>query len=225
MSEGFWEEDHNDDMPPAVTDDVVDLAFRVRGRTLPADHAWPLADALTAALSWFADEPAAGLHLIHAAASGNGWMSPEDDDDGVIYLSRRTRLTLRLPQERVTAARALEGSTLDVVGHSLEIGVGQAHLLSPLTTLYARHVIATDDDDESSFLATVAHELAGSGIACRRMVCGRTRHFRGPRGSRLTRSLMLADLDFAESQRLQRVGLGPGRHHGFGLFIPHKAVK
>jgi len=152
-------------------------------------------------------------------------MSPEDDDDGVIYLSRRTRLTLRLPQERVTAARALEGSTLDVVGHSLEIGVGQAHLLSPLTTLYARHVIATDDDDESSFLATVAHELAGNGIACRRMVCGRTRHFRGPRGSRLTRSLMLADLDFAESQRLQRVGLGPGRHHGFGLFIPHKAVK
>ena len=226
MSEEFWEEDHNDDMPPAVTDDVVDLAFRIRGRTLPADHAWPLADALIAALSWFADEPATGLHLIHAAASGNGWVSPEDDDEGVIYLSRRTCLTLRLPQERVAAAaRTLEGATLDVVGHPLEIGASQVHLLSPLTTLYARHVVAPGDDDEGNFLAAVVHELEDNGITCRRMVCGRTRHFHSPQGPLLTRSLMLADLDFAESQRLQRIGLGPGPHHGFGLFIPHKAVK
>jgi hypothetical protein len=41
----------------------------------------------------------------------------------------------------------------------------------------------------------------------------------------LTRSLMLADLDFEQSQLLQRRGIGPGRHHGFGLFVPHKAVK
>ncbi len=57
------------------------------------------------------------------------------------------------------------------------------------------------------------------------MVCGRTRHFRGPEGRVLTRSLMLDGLGFAESQLLQRRGLGPGRHHGFGLFVPHKAVK
>ena len=225
MSEGFWEEDRKDDAPPAVTDDVVDLLFPVRGRTLPADHAWPLAEALTVALPWFPDEPAAGLHLVHAAASGNGWMSPEDDDDGVIYLSRRTRLTLRLPQQRVEAAQVLDGVTLDVAGHPLDVGTGQVHLLSPLTTLYARHVVAPDDDDESSFLATVADDLEQRGIACRRMICGRTRHFLGPQGKVLTRSLMLADLDFDESQQLQREGLGPGRHHGFGLFIPHKAVK
>ena len=225
MSEGFWEEDRDDEAAPAVIDDVVDMAFPVRGRTLPADHAWPLADALDAVLPWFAGEPAAGLHLVHAAATGNGWMSPEDDDDGVIYLSRRTRLTLRLPQQQVEAAQVLDGMTLDVAGHLLEVGAGKVHLLSPLTTLYARHVVAPDDDDEGRFLVAVAGDLEGRGIVCRRMICGRTRHFRSPQGTVLTRSLMLADLDFDQSQQLQREGLGPGRHHGFGLFIPHKAVK
>ncbi len=226
MSHGFWDTPDADDRPPAVADDVVDLVFALRGKTLPADHAWPLADALAERLPWFPGEPQAGLHLVHAAASGNGWQSPEDDDDGVIYLSRRTRLALRLPQTRVADARALEGRGLDVAGHPLEIGAGQVHLLSPLTTLYARYVVAaTEPDDEGAFLARVTRELAGVGITCRRMLCGRTRHFRGPQQRVLTRSLMLDGLAFDESQRLQRRGLGPGRHHGFGLFIPHKAVK
>jgi CRISPR-associated protein Cas6 len=224
MSGGYWEEERDQALPPAVADDVVDLVFPVRGQTLPADHAWALAAAVAARLPWFADEPGAGLHLVHAAASGNGWQSPEDDDDGVIYLSRRTRLTLRLPQARVAAARQLEGATLEIAGHALTLGPGEVHLLSPLTTLYARYVIAPEDD-EGAFLARVKQELAAAGIACRRMVCGRTRHFRGPQGPVLTRSLMLDGLGHAESQQLQRCGLGPGRRHGFGLFIPHKAVK
>jgi CRISPR-associated protein Cas6 len=221
---GFWQEEQDDDLPPAVADDVVDLVFAVRGRTLPSDHAWPLAAALESRLPWFADEPGAGLHLVHAAASGNGWMSPEDDDEGVIYLSRRTRLALRLPQARIDDARSLEGETLDVAGHPIDVGAGQVHLLSPLTTLYARHIVATHED-ENAFLDGVSRELGEIGIACRRMVCGRSRHFRGPQGRVLTRSLMLDGLAFDESQLLQRRGLGPGRHHGFGLFIPHKSVK
>lgn len=221
---GFWQEEQDDDLPPAVADDVVDLVFAVRGRTLPSDHAWALAGAVARALPWFADEADAGLHLVHAAASGNGWWSPEDDDEGVIYLSRRTRLALRLPQARIPEARALEGMTLDVAGHPLEVAAGQVHLLSPLTTLYARHVVA-EQTEENAFLDDVTRELGEFGVACRRMVCGRSRHFRGPDGRVLTRSLMLDGLAFDESQLLQRRGLGPGRHHGFGLFIPHKAVK
>lgn len=225
MTTGFWNDETDDDRPPAVADDVVDLVFPVRGRTLPADHAWALAGAIGAVLPWFADAPGCGLHLVHAAASGNGWQSPEDSDDGVIYLSRRTRLALRLPRERVDDARALEGRTLDVAGHPLAVEAGSAHLLSALTTLYARHVVAADDGDEEGFLAAVTRELGDAGVTCRRMVCGRTRHFSGPAGRVLTRSLMLDHLSFADSQLLQRRGLGPGRHHGFGLFVPHKAVK
>ena len=70
---GFWQEERGDDLPPAVADDVVDLVFAVRGRTLPSDHAWALAGAVAQALPWFANEADAGLHLVHAAASGNGW--------------------------------------------------------------------------------------------------------------------------------------------------------
>ncbi|MDX1593836.1 MAG: type I-MYXAN CRISPR-associated protein Cas6/Cmx6 [Gammaproteobacteria bacterium] len=223
VSPGYWQEER-DDAPPAVADDVIDLVFTVRGRTLPADHAWALSEAIEALLPWFPDEPRAGLHLVHAAASGNGWQSPEDDDEGVLYLARRTRLVLRIPRERIDDARVLEGVTLDVAGHSLEVGTAREHLLSPLTTLYARHVIAPEGDEEA-FLEDAARELAGLGIECKRMICGRTRHFRGPRGRVFTRSLMLDGLDFDASQQLQRSGLGPGRHHGFGLFVPHKAVK
>ena len=79
-------------------------------------------------------------------------MSPEDDDEGVIYLSRRTRLALRLPQARIDDARSLEGETLDVAGHPIDVGAGQVHLLSPLTTLYARHIVATHPD-----LSAVVH--------------------------------------------------------------------
>jgi hypothetical protein len=36
--------------------------------------------------------------------------------------------------------------------------------------------------------------------------------------------LMIADLEIEESVRLQQSGLGPYRHLGCGVFIPHKDI-
>ncbi|HEY5720541.1 MAG TPA: type I-MYXAN CRISPR-associated protein Cas6/Cmx6 [Gammaproteobacteria bacterium] len=223
MSSGFWEEER-DEAPPAVLDDVVDVAFALAASSLAADHAWALAQALREPLPWFDGEPLAGLHLVHTAASGNGWTSPEDVPGGVLYLSRRTRLVLRLPQARVAAARQLSGHALRVAGSELQVGAAKVQLLSPLTTLYCRHLVTTDTADEAAFLGSVSEGLAALGIRCRRMVSGRPGRFRFPDGAIATRSLLLADLDFADSQLLQRHGLGRGRHTGFGLFVPHKTV-
>ena len=41
----------------------------------------------------------------------------------------------------------------------------------------------------------------------------------------MTRSLMLAELQPEESIRLQEDGLGPLRHMGCGIFIPHKGIE
>jgi len=58
-------------------DEVVDAVFAIECRSLPVDHAWALSAAIQAALPWFADEPQAGLHTVHGAASGAGWMRPD----------------------------------------------------------------------------------------------------------------------------------------------------
>ncbi len=96
-------------------DEVVDAVFAIECRSLPVDHAWALSQAIQAALPWFADEPQAGLHTVHGAASGAGWKRPEGED-ALLQLSHRTRLVLRLPESRLADAAALTGQTLDVAG-------------------------------------------------------------------------------------------------------------
>ena len=40
-----------------------------------------------------------------------------------------------------------------------------------------------------------------------------------------TRSLMIADLDKPTSIQLQEQGVGPLRHFGCGIFLPHKGIR
>jgi CRISPR-associated protein Cas6 len=219
----YWEE-RSDDKPFAIPDDVVDLAFNISCRCLPLDHAYALSHALLDALPWLADEEDAGIHLIHGAASGNGWYAPDEGDSTLLYLSRRTRLTLRLPMGRVDDAGALTGRTLDIDGHALQVGRSSVRPLSSITTLFARHVVAREGDGEEQFIADMAGQLRGMGIPFRKMLCGKSHVLRMPQQQVLTRSLMIADLDVTGAVRLQQKGLGPGRKIGCGLFVPHKSI-
>ena len=87
----FWTEDTDTKKRYEAPDDVMDVSFKLDCKTLPIDHAQSLSDAIHTALPWFADEEFAGLHLIHVAESGNGWMRPEDPENEVLCLSKRTR--------------------------------------------------------------------------------------------------------------------------------------
>ncbi len=201
----FWQEEKKP-REYAVPDDVLDLSFRIRARTLPVDHAHALSAALLEALPWLADEPRAGIHLIHVAESGNGWFRPEDPDTELLHVSRRTRMSLRLPRERVADARALTGQRLDVAG------------------VFARYVVAEPDEEETAFLERAAAGLRELGVGVRKLMAGRPHRFRLPEGFLHTRSLMVADLSPEESVRLQQEGLGDGRKLGCGLFLPHKGI-
>jgi hypothetical protein len=92
----LWQDSPNE-QHPAVSDDMVDLAFRLSGGTLAVDHAHALSSAVLAELPWLASESGSGVHQVHVASSGHGWVRPDRDDCDVLNLSRRTRLTLRLP--------------------------------------------------------------------------------------------------------------------------------
>jgi CRISPR-associated protein Cas6 len=217
----YWQET-TEQRRYVVPDDVVDIAFAISCRALPVDHAWALSEAVAAVLPWIAEDPRAGVHTIHVADSGNGWMRPQAPHD-LLYLSRRTRLVLRVPRERIDDAHALSDKTLDVAGHRLQVDTGMVRLLSEITTIFARYIV-TEDDDESAFLGAMHAQLQRMGIQPKKMLCGIERVVHAP-GQRIrTRSLMLADLSVEESVRLQQEGLGPLRHRGCGLFIPHKGI-
>ena len=70
----FWVEEENPDIF-TVPDDIIDVAFDIECKTLPVDHVQSLFDAVSAVLPWLADEARAGLHAIHGAETGNGWIT------------------------------------------------------------------------------------------------------------------------------------------------------
>ncbi|MEZ5540803.1 MAG: type I-MYXAN CRISPR-associated protein Cas6/Cmx6 [Pseudomonadota bacterium] len=222
----YWNDEQEKKPEFVIPDDVVDLAFRMIGcPTLPLDHAHALSSALLEALPWLEDEAHAGVHLIHGAASGNGWYRPEDSTHEVLHLSRRTRMRLRVPKHRLDEARGLSGRKLDIDGHPLELGDSEVFLLSSLSTLFARYVITGADTDEQAFLETAARELRELDIDCRKLLGGISHALQFPEGPLHTRSLLVADLTPEQSVRLQQVGLGAGRHIGCGLFLPHKGIQ
>ena len=218
----FWQEEV-DEQQFVVPDEVVDLLFKIKCNTLPVDHAWALSEAIQAVLPWFADEPLAGLHLIHGADSGNGWERPQGGED-LLYLSRRTRLALRLPKHRVEDAQTLSGKTLQVHDNSLEVGDGYTRNLAVTTTLYCRHLVTDTEIPEDEFLSLAVDALKRLNIRFKKVLCGKSRSFTTPDGELPTQSLMVAGIPLDDAITLQQQGLGPHRNRGFGLFVPHKTV-
>jgi CRISPR-associated protein Cas6 len=204
-------------------DEVVDAVFAIECRSLPVDHAYALSQAIQAALPWFAEEPHAGLHTVHGAASGAGWVRPEGED-ALLQLSHRTRLVLRIPAHRLQDAATLTGRTLDVAGHPMRVGRVAPRSLVRIASLFSRSVIFEDAVDETGFLAAAAGALRALAVEASTMLCGRDVTLATPQRSYRTRSLMVTVATPAQSLALQRHGLGEARKLGCGLFIPHKDV-
>ena len=218
----YWQETKETDRY-IIPDDIVDVVYNIQCRCLPVDHAYALSQAVGQALPWFMEEEQAGLHTIHVAESGNSWMRP-DQADALLHLSRRTRLTLRLPKHRVDEAGKLTGQTLDVSGNSLQVERSTVKPLSTITTVFARYIVSRDGEDENAFLQETMSRLNEMGIQPKKMLCGMERIITTPERAIHTRSLMLADLAVEEAVTLQQQGLGADRKLGCGLFIPHKGI-
>jgi len=158
------------------------------------------------------------------AYGGHGLSRPGNPDD-LLQISRRTRLILRLPVERLGDARALTGRALDVAGHRLTVGEASERPLSNLTTIFARYIVAGEAESEEGFLKAMHTALHVMGITPKKMLCGIEHRLRTPDGPLRTRSLMVAELSPDESRRLQEQGLGSFRHLGCGLLLPHKGIQ
>ena len=213
----YWQEETKE-QTVVIDDSVIDLSFRIQCKALPVDHGWALSQVVQQHIPWFAKEPHAALHQILVAESGNGWFSPEQGD-ALLYPSRRTRLILRLPRHRVEETKdRLDGATLPISGHPLQLSRPETQMLSRHTTLYTRFALFATNESEDTFMERTREELAIREIYPRKMVCGRMNRIQVADRERITHSLMLADLTPMESLKLQQQGLSEGKDFGCGWF-------
>jgi len=221
----FWQEDDSQEFQ--VSEEIVDLVFNIDCRELPVDHAHSLGAALCEALPLLGEDDRCAIHSIHLAGSQNGWERPDPSLGQKLILSRRTKLTLRVPQEHKSRIeQALNGITLDVDGHPITIGKAKPKTLSRQGTIFARHIALEpgEESDENAFLTRIVKDLKSRGIRVKKALCGITQQIETPDGPLLTRSVMLADLPPEQSVQLQQEGLGRHRHLGCGIFLPHKGI-
>ena len=218
-----WEET-SDDTAVGHAADTVDVAFRLSGRWLPVDHACALRAEVVKVLPWLEEEPDAGIHSIHGAASGNGWERPGRGSGQMLPLSRRTRLLLRVPIGRAEETTALCERRLDIDGCKVVTGARRARPLTSAGTVFARYVVDEEGGDEERFVERVAAALETLSVSARKLLCGRSHRIESAQTALCARSLLIADLGPEESLIVQCRGIGPGRLLGCGLFVPHKDI-
>jgi CRISPR-associated protein Cas6 len=215
----YWQEESKEEQFN-VPDRVVDLMFSIKCPALPVDHAWELSGQINQHLPWFQEEQA-GLHIIHGADSGNGWERPEGPEE-LLYLSRRTRLTLRLPDTRVKDATRLSGETLTIDGYRMEVGEPKRRLLAMTNILYCRYLASDPELDEEQFIEIAVTSLKERRLRFNKILCGKSFELTSPEGPVHTRSLMVGGLSYEDAVLLQEGGLGPLRSRGCGIFMPQK---
>ena len=206
---------------PSDMSKMVDVAFKINCKTLPYDHAFSLSNAILKHLPWLEDNKLTGIQTLHGPESGNGWTRAENEE---IFLSKRTRLVLRIPKSDFEKACVLQGETLRVLGNEIKIGKASKKPFLTVRDLICRFVLTDDDLDESEFLKYVAEEFEHNQIHLRKAICGKTKSFTINGNQKFMRSLMIADLSKENSIKLQDLGVGIGRIFGCGIFLPHKSI-
>ncbi|MDI6748520.1 MAG: type I-MYXAN CRISPR-associated protein Cas6/Cmx6 [Rhodocyclaceae bacterium] len=210
------------DEPAAdMEDQAVDLQFSLQGYAIPHDYLDALWSEVRSILPWMATDTLTGLHTLTGLSPG----------DGKWYLSRRSRLILRLARPQVgDAIAALSGAQLQLGSHMIEAVNASVIELVHTSVLYARFVTfqelnsSTADGgalDEGEFQAACQKRFAAMSLAPQ-LICGKQQRTDTSSGTLVGFSLMLLGLGVADTQKAQRHGLGDERKRGCGIFIPHK---
>lgn len=190
--------------------EMTDIAFELKGHSVPADHAFALWREVARILPWLEAEKFAGIHPLRVAASGEE-----------ILLPQRAKLVLRLPVACAPQAGRLSGQELHVGSSVLSVGAARERPLKAFPTLHAQ--LVASDCKEEVFIAGVTSELGEMNISCK-WICGKHLAIGGAERTIAGYSLVLHDLKPDESLHLQRYGLGGERHFGCGIFVPYKTI-
>ena len=216
----YWIDD--EEIPVAPQSNVLDVVFIIKGKTLPNNTLSAFAQSLSEQIKNWDTFQGLGLHLKLGGEEGNGWYR-DNDPDSVLYISRRTKLVLRVPQENISSVEALTDIELDIQGHSVKLAHKHTKNLMHSSTLYSHHVIS-DFKEEMEFLRYVQQQLQELDIKCTKILCGKSREMDLAGRKVITRSLMLNELSKEDSLLLQAKGIGREQKRGCGVFIPYKTI-
>lgn len=205
---------------------LLDLLFPVRGETVPTDHAYSLYAALAGIVSAF-HEPDAGLRFLPI-----GGVS---DPPGRLRLTDRSRLRVRLSEDRIRLALPLAGKRLGIAGEQVRVGVPSVTTLVPAPTLIARIVTFKHGDSPERFLAVARVKLSEMGVEGKPST---PLIVNGPRAGEPRRrvvrvkgkaivgyALVVSGLSAEHSIHLQELGLGGRTRIGCGFFLPAREGK
>jgi len=204
-----------------LTSSMTDIAYMINCKTLPYDHAFKLSNQITMVLPWLNDNLQNGIHMLHGPHAGHGWERSTDD---TIFLSKRTRLILRIPKTHIDRAKKLEGVTLKISNDTLVVGKSYEKPFTVTRDLFSKFVIVDKGINEEQFLEKINNELQQNGVSLHKTICGKTNAVEINNKKKSTRSLMLPGLSKQQSILIQDKGLGEGRIFGCGLFVPHKSI-
>ncbi len=197
----------------------IDLAFPVRGRLIPTDHAYQLYGALSRAIPEVHGADWIGIHGIAGKRL----------ETGELAIDARGVLRVRVPAERLPTLLALTGTTIEIGGHPVEIGAPTVHALTPVATLDSRLVVIRLTGGvpkpfdrnvfESRFVTESQRQLVKHEIRGDLELSGRDSMRVG--GQRVIGyAVRVHGLSPDHSLKLQTVGLGGKRTMGCGLFRP-----
>ncbi len=204
----------------------VDLVFRVRGITLPADHAYSLYSAMSRLAPDLHANPSVAVAPIPGRLIG----------DRRLALDRTSRLILRLPAQLIPAALPLAGAILRIGEDNLTVGVPEVRPLQPRIRLASRIVVIKSFTEPEPFLEAASRQVRDLGIDARlripdtvasRSLEGRREQPPAPvrRTVRIRDKtivgfpLIAENLAPEDSIRLQEHGIGGRRRFGCGVFV------
>jgi CRISPR-associated protein Cas6 len=198
---------------------VIDLSFVLVGGTIPLDHGYSVFSALCKIVPALHGNLQAGVHPVRGQQTA----------PGILTLTERSRLRVRIPSEEIAPFIAIAGQSLDLDGHRVQVGIPSVEPLVPSPVLASRLVTFKNALEPGPFLADVHRELDRLRIdATPQLVQSSRPQFAGQALRRVLRvrdrrvvgfSLRVLDLTGEESIRLQEAGLGGRRRMGCGVFV------
>lgn len=218
--------------------DYVDMAFRLKGHSLPVDHSYLLFSALNRILP--------KLHSEKRLSSDKNWeklaihpITGKLDGNRMMKLSNKSRLTFRIPSVMIQQLLFLTGQRLNFKEESLQILNPEIKPLSPFATLHSHVVIIKGAMEAESFMNSVLRQLKQLDITAKPGLKLREKNksFEGnneiedisPFVRRTVKihganmvgySVDVTGLSAEDSLKLQVEGIGGKRKFGCGIFVP-----
>jgi|SanBayMetagenome_1026888.scaffolds.fasta_scaffold01469_2 CRISPR-associated protein Cas6 len=196
----------------------VELSFAVLGDTLPADHGY----GLYSAIAHICPAVHAQKELSIQTICG------EPDKQGKIYLSKRSRLKIRIPYEpeKIAFILPLAGQHLTIGTHSIQLAIPQIFPIRSVDKLRSRIVTIKKFQEPEPFLEATKRQLDALGIAGNLSIPLNEEGEPSRKAIKIKTysvvgfSVHVTELSDEDSIKLQIFGLGGKHRMGCGIFTP-----